>query len=202
MAIVVVAILMAAISPVIVLSVATRVQARRVELATQAARTYIDGVRSGAIPQPPLATNAVYRSTSQSFLESVAVPTSPGSFDNCSANSYCTTGSTQVYCIDGDSDNKCNAKSSKDFAVQAFRSTTVTSPASATVDDFRSGYRLGVRVYRADAFRDTTTLKAATKAATFAGGFGDRKAPMVEMTTDINSGQTTFRDFCDRLGCP
>jgi type II secretory pathway pseudopilin PulG len=38
---------MVGIAPVLVLSVATRVQARRVELGTQAARTYIDGVRSG-----------------------------------------------------------------------------------------------------------------------------------------------------------
>ena len=36
----------------IVVSVATRVQSRRVELATQAARTYIDGVRTGKVALP------------------------------------------------------------------------------------------------------------------------------------------------------
>lgn len=52
LAILIVSLLMVAIAPTIVLSVATRVQARRVELATAAARTYIDGVKAGTIPQP------------------------------------------------------------------------------------------------------------------------------------------------------
>ena len=53
-AIIVVGILMTAIAPTIVLSVATRVQARRVEVATDAAQSYIDGVRSGTIEPPKL----------------------------------------------------------------------------------------------------------------------------------------------------
>ncbi|MFM6395306.1 MAG: prepilin-type cleavage/methylation domain-containing protein, partial [Planktothrix sp.] len=46
MAVVVVAVLVSAIGPVIAFSVGTRAQARRVELATQAARSYIDWVKS------------------------------------------------------------------------------------------------------------------------------------------------------------
>ena len=48
-AMIVVSVLMIAIAPVMAFSVATRVQARRVELATMAARTYIDALRVGAI---------------------------------------------------------------------------------------------------------------------------------------------------------
>jgi prepilin-type N-terminal cleavage/methylation domain-containing protein len=84
-AIVVVSILLAAIAPVIILSVATRVQARRVEFATQAAKSYIDGVRTKQI-DPPLAT-------SDTLLKDFPAPTNPGSF-NCAANSYCTTTGT------------------------------------------------------------------------------------------------------------
>ena len=51
-AIVVVSILLSAIAPVLVMSTAIRVQARRIELSTQAARTFIDGVRSGSITKP------------------------------------------------------------------------------------------------------------------------------------------------------
>ena len=51
-AVVVVSVLMAAIAPVIALAVSTRVQSRRVELATQAARAYIDSITSGAISAP------------------------------------------------------------------------------------------------------------------------------------------------------
>jgi prepilin-type N-terminal cleavage/methylation domain-containing protein len=52
LAIILVSILLTAIAPVIALSVATRVQARRVEQATQAAKSYIDGVRAGKITPP------------------------------------------------------------------------------------------------------------------------------------------------------
>lgn len=48
-AMIVVSVLMIAIAPVMAFSVATRVQARRMELATQAARAYIDALRTGAI---------------------------------------------------------------------------------------------------------------------------------------------------------
>ncbi|MHC5822941.1 MAG: prepilin-type N-terminal cleavage/methylation domain-containing protein, partial [Nostoc sp.] len=55
-ALLVVAILLTAIAPVIVLATATRVQSRRVELATQAAKTFIDGIRTGAITAPSAVT--------------------------------------------------------------------------------------------------------------------------------------------------
>ncbi len=48
-AMIVVSVLMIAIAPVMAFSVATRVQARRMELATQAARAYIDALRTGAL---------------------------------------------------------------------------------------------------------------------------------------------------------
>ena len=51
-AIVLLSVMLVGIAPVIVLSTATRVQARRVELATQAARAYVDGIRSGVIFPP------------------------------------------------------------------------------------------------------------------------------------------------------
>jgi len=68
-AMIVVSVLMIAIAPVMAYSVATRVQARRVELATQAARTYINALRTGAIEptddrfpstaDPPTITNTL-----------------------------------------------------------------------------------------------------------------------------------------------
>jgi prepilin-type N-terminal cleavage/methylation domain-containing protein len=51
-AIIVAAILLAAIAPVIILSAATRVQARRVEQATQATKSFIDGVKTKSIDAP------------------------------------------------------------------------------------------------------------------------------------------------------
>lgn len=179
MAVIVVGILMSAIAPAIALSVATRVQARRVELATQAARTYIDGIRSGTIAPP---NTTIVRSTTQYFLNSVDPPTAS------------TAGLTSLHCVSLDDTLGCSSASSKDLVIQAVRSVTSTST------DADKGYRLGLRVYRADAFSDSNALQKGTKQATFTGGLGDRKKPLVEMTTEITTTRTTFQDFCNRLG--
>lgn len=201
-AIVVVSILLAAIAPVLILSVATRVQARRVEFATQAAKSYIDGVRTKQIqpPAPP---------TTDTALKDSNVTANPGSL-NCAANSYCTntTGATSpgtppaptnFYCIDFDGDNTCRNSSTTDMVVQVFRNKTSTT-----------GYALGVRVYRANAFKSGITFKASKDSTssnpikqqqTFTGGTGLSKlqAPLVEMSTDINDTIPSYRDLCSRI---
>jgi hypothetical protein len=85
--------------------------------------------------------------------------------------------------------------------VQGFRYNSASSTAS-------SGYALGIRVYRADAFKETTTLLKNTSTtkitqATFTGGVGQRKAPLVEITTDINDTVPKYSDLCARYtgGC-
>ncbi len=182
MAIIVVAILLSAIAPVILLSTATRLQARRVELATQAAKAYTDGVSAGSIDAPAETSN----------IASADVPTA-GSMSSCDSGKYCSTTDKKLYCVDGDNDDKCLNTSSKDFIVQAFRTT----------GDAAKGYALGLRVYRSDAFKDSDAFKAASKGDkkqnTFTGGLGDRKAPLLEMTTDISTQNTTFASFCSRL---
>ncbi|MEH2046956.1 hormogonium polysaccharide secretion pseudopilin HpsB [Nostoc sp.] len=195
-AILVVSILLVAIAPVLSLSVATRIQSRRIELATQAAKSYIDAVKTKKIaaPAPPASNTA---------LTDFAAPTPSGSF-SCTANSYCTTTTTSatttnLYCIDFDGSGTCESTSVTDMVVQGFRPNNNTSSA---------GYALGVRVYRADAFKETTTLlkntsTTKTTQATFTGGVGQRKAPIVEMTTDINDTVPKYSDLCARYtgGC-
>lgn len=215
MAILVVSILMTAIAPVITLSVGNRVQARRVELATQAARTYINGVASGAI-EPPNHTvelnevdnNQNFVSQRASFAKQAA-PLATGSLSclaNTAGNLYCSNTSTSsLYCIDLDGDG-CSSKSVKDVLVQAFRSITPTTTNTDSSTNTDRGYLLGIRVYRADGFSDNTPLLKSDSEtnrtqATFTGGLGNRKAPLVEMTTEIATNKATMRDFCDRLGC-
>jgi prepilin-type N-terminal cleavage/methylation domain-containing protein len=194
-AIVVVAILLSAIAPVIVLSVATRVQARRVELGTQAARGYIDGLRTGKIDPPPPATTTV--STDPTTFTNYAAPT-PSAL-TCTNNAYCTTPATTagLYCFDGNADNACQNNKPDDLIIQAVRYN------STSVDATR-GYLLGVRVYRADAFRDTNTILRSTTSArnkqqTFRGTLGQRKAPIIEMTTEVKAS-ASYDNFCQRLG--
>lgn len=210
-AIVVVGILMSAIAPVMVLSVGNRVQARRVELATQAAKTYLDGIRNGTIPPPnhTVLINEVDTSATRQFnaqrvtFTNAAVPPASG-LTNCTPTTpdypYCQNSpNLSLYCIDFDTEAGCRSNSVRDLVVQAFRSVTPTST------DATKGYLLGVRVYRADAFSDSLPLVKSDvdtrrTQATFTGGLGDRKAPLLEITTEMSTTETRLQDLCDRLG--
>jgi len=97
-AMIVVSVLMIAIAPVMAFSVATRVQARRVELATQAATAYINALRVGAI-----------KSTEDQFP--ATDPAAPTSLNN-------------LYCVNFDESPACDG--SKDFRVQGVRPTGPT----------------------------------------------------------------------------
>ena len=188
-AMIVVSVLMIAIAPVMAFSVATRVQARRTELATQAARTYIDALRAGAIasPKPGPAGKGFPSSVTSANVSAATAPT--GGIDS-------------LYCLDMDGDQKCLSSSNKDFVVQgAWR-----NPANSTTDPTTTGYELMVRVYRADSFATGQALNnepwKATKQSIVGSGLGDRTMPVVEMTTQIprTTGETSaYESLCARL---
>ena len=185
-AMIVVSVLMIAIAPVMAFSVATRVQARRMELATQAARTYIDALRTGAIKYGkegfPIAAPAV-------DLAGAPVPTS----------------TQQTYCVDMDGKNCDLTQGSKGFRVQgAWLNKDVTA---SPPDPTPKGYQLIVRVYRADSFATGVTLnptpKTATKQSVVGSGLGDRTMPVVEMSTEIPAtGTPSYKSILDRLKKP
>ncbi|MEG4215694.1 hormogonium polysaccharide secretion pseudopilin HpsB [Microcoleus sp. Pol14C6] len=187
-AMIVVSVLMIAIAPVMAFSVATRVQARRTELATQAAKAYIDGLRSesikfgGTIKGFP----ARYTTTNQEDLANAPVP---GNKDN-------------LYCVDMDGTGLCETSSTKDFYVQG---AWLNKDTSITNDDpTLKGYQLLVRVYRADSFDGTVTLnptpKTAKKQSVVGSGLGDRTMPVVEMSTEIPAtGNPSYKSISDRL---
>ncbi len=177
-AMIVVSVLMIAIAPVMAFSVATRVQARRVELATQAARTYIDALRTGAIkPEdenlfPP--------------QDAADIPAAPADVNN-------------LYCVSLDENNVCNVTSrNTDFRVQGVRQ----SVSADNLEAKKAGYRLTVRVYRADA---TGTLTP-TGQSIVGAGLGNPQAPLVVMETEIppapEGGASPYRSLCDRLRQP
>jgi type II secretory pathway pseudopilin PulG len=200
LAIIVVTIMMIAIAPAIVLSVATRVQAKRLELGTAAAQSYVDGVRSGTIPAPVLA-DIPLKDTNPPPGGSLSC-VDPGGLGRKSF--YCTDPPSDLYCIDNDETPGCNDNSFKDMIIQA-SGYHRTAPAIATPTDADKGYQLGIRVYRADAFKDSTDLKKSdedtkNEASTFTAGAGDRKAPLVEMTTEISTSKTKYGDLCERQG--
>lgn len=231
-ALLVVAILLTAIAPVIVLATATRVQSRRVELATQAAKTFIDGIRTGAITTVPSTVTTLAASTSAAprrvsdvaAIPAVAAVAATGSTPAIPAvplipgvtgrpqdylinttNMAAPTSATGLYCYENGTISTPNCSiittgcstSSTDclnkFYVQAGRIVQTTG--------INDGYRLGIRVYRADAdFPLTASDNTKKTQTTFTGGLGSRKAPLIEMTTDIGNSTTTFQALCQRLG--
>jgi prepilin-type N-terminal cleavage/methylation domain-containing protein len=243
-AIIIVSVLMVAIAPAVVISTATRLQARRVELATQSARAYVDGVRSGSIPPPQ---NVIYFKNQskddlldKSLFTSAGVPTGGAAGWSCTpgyvtqpvaptlanaAQYYCPDGNStwQLYCVDLDG-NGCSSTSPKDLVIQSFRSITVPSslPTKNYYDqapkdpaEANKGYFLGIRVYRADALKDSGALRTSVVDAqnrtsrrqlTHTAGVGDSKSPLVELTTEIgpaaqsNDPSGRWKSLCSRLG--
>jgi prepilin-type N-terminal cleavage/methylation domain-containing protein len=230
-AIIIVSVLLVAVAPAVILSVATRVQARRVEVATEAARAYVDGVRAGTIPAPPgkvvLNQNKVNVLNKNLFggvgapsgasgwtctPPTPATPGQPLTVDNV----YCKDASNiwTLYCYDLDGGG-CNSRSPRDMIVQPLRSITDNStyspPALTNPNDeeWRKGYILGIRVYRASAFNTNGSLKTsvnpqdserARRQLTYAGGLGDQSMPILEFTTEIGPTGSSYEAFRDRLG--
>ena len=213
-AILVVTILLIAVSPVIVLSIGVRLQAKRVDSATRAARLYIDGVKSGEIAPPEhtveldevsivtTSTNTTTVFNSQRSNFATAPRPTTGTL-NCAVGAtigyYCANTNAlphfSLYCVDGDDDgvNQCTADNNRDLIIQAFRSTF---PNNTSIDP---GYLLGVRVYRADGFSDSDSLTLQEQLAA-SGGLGDRKGPLIEITTEVVSNDTSLSNYCQRLG--
>jgi prepilin-type N-terminal cleavage/methylation domain-containing protein len=198
LAVIVAGILLLAIAPVIALSVATRLQAKRVEIATDAVRSYIDGVKTANITDPPITTRATGATTDPPSPDAPSGTLScPSTGGICSISPAAT--SYQLYCFPGDTGG---CSTDRAMIIQAFG----YNPNSNTP---QYGYKLGLRVYRADAFKSGITLQASknagiTKQPTFTGGIGLSaiQAPLVETTTEISNGSTTFSNFCNRLQQP
>lgn len=190
-AMIVVSVLMIAIAPVMAYSVATRVQAKRIEMATQAAKTYIEALRSEALKQGTKGFPAP--STTANKLEDTPAPTDINA----------------LYCIDIDKKEvteKCESNSNQDLLVQGYFNN---SP--ATTDPTRTGYSLIVRVYRAASFASgvgalTTQKKQAdqniqVQQGISSAGLGNLRAPLVEIRTEIGATdrQGAYNSFCDRM---
>jgi len=187
LAIIVVTILMIGLAPVITLAVATRVQAKRVEWATQAAQTYIDDVR-----QAPGDTEDIMVTTDPKVT--APAPPNPGNL-TCDARDYCTSPSTDLYCVDGDGDGECTTGSIKDMIVQAFG-----YPNQALANQGYRSYQLGIRVYRADAFDSSNSFTPGNPQSTWTGGTGlnPDQPPLFVTTTEIVVDDIQeFRELCD-----
>jgi prepilin-type N-terminal cleavage/methylation domain-containing protein len=191
-ALIVVTILMSAITPLLAFSAATRVQSRRADLASQAARTYLDGVRSGSIQNPTISSS-----------KNPGAPTTGGSLSCNSATaetdpSRCTTPSPPtgsiLHCVDGNGDGTCTTDTFEDMVVQAWG----YNPKSTNPD---KGYQLGIRVYRASVFSESSTELGTEVSSTLAEGLGNPEAPLVALRREITNENTGYQDLRNRIEC-
>jgi prepilin-type N-terminal cleavage/methylation domain-containing protein len=194
-AIVVVAALVAGLTPFILYAVVSRVQARRADVAVQAARAYIDGVQSGKIPIPDSSNTG----TSIRSLSSVPAPS-------------ISIVANQLIRVDTDGNGRTNDLN--DVVIQAIRNgdnTTATSTTAQRSTAFKKGFGMVVRVYRSDAFSSGSTGTVIGTLSTVPNSYGaaasSPTSPLVVMSSEVASLSTTpgdatsFDDYRTRLTC-
>ena len=167
-AVAVVSILIVSIAPMVALSTSARINARRIDQATQAARSYIDAVRGGVIDTAAFPVGLIRNTANaqgQYTFEAVVAPTNVPTLavaSTCSQVNTAVLGSSTVLgtCVDTNA-NGFSINDPQDLFIQPMRS----GPSNAS--DLKSqGYWLAVRVYRSDALTSTTALRTGTATAT------------------------------------
>ena len=187
MAVIVVSVMLLAIGPVIAFSVGTRVQAKRVELATQAGKSYIDWVKAASDP------NAIKERAPKQTATTTAPATGDLTSDCTSKDGYCTTTDKKLYCVNLDETAGCQTNSPVDMVVQPI----IIIP-DATKPE--KGYGMQVRVYRANSFAPGVTLQSPTKSDSLTtNALGNRGLPLVMMKTEVLPSGATFENLRDRL---
>jgi len=169
-AMIVVSVLMIAIAPVMAFSVATRVQARRVELATQAAKTYIDALRTGAIPP------------NQAWFPS--------------NNSAPPTDISKLYCVNfKDQTQVCGG--SKEFVVQGVRPQNAgTTPTDTGYDLTVRVYRADA--FSSPGTMKITQQSVANSA--LGDPKAPLVVMQTEIPPTTQGGSSPYRSLCDRTG--
>jgi len=169
------------ISPLVVISASARVQARRIDLATQAGRSYIDGLRSNSIPPP-----STVRDLSQADLEAeegppTSLPSDPGACLDKNLNSIECTGTEKPFLV-----------------IQAMRNgpDPVDNDGDAKNDPISEGYCVAIRVYRGDAFDGGASP---TQTQVFKNSLTNSKDyPVVVMRAEILT-QASFNSYKNRF---
>ena len=205
-AILVVSALLTAIAPVIGISAANRVQAKRIEQAANASKAYLDSIRSGESPAPPITDK---RFASKQNEDTIA--NSDARVIETNGNYSCTKGNDdyqspyflceeagtyEIICADGDGDDQCNSFSDLYLQVFAYHPNASTDDQATLVSQ---GYNLGMRIYRVDAFEESGALETGVRVSSTGSGVSRIKAPLWEMQAEISSSQDNYNDLCRRF---
>lgn len=200
-AIVVVGMVGASIAPVLVLSVATRIQSQKAEQAIALAQGEVDRIRvlveQGSDDDFTAAVDSLPLDTTATSIQTVAAPTAPAT-PITQANIANFDQITETVAVDIDDDGEF------DFAVQRFRKM-VADPADNTIP-VEEGLIVGVRVYDYQAVTDGSNLGIEEGSVGLTSGSGDRlNAPLATLySTVFRSSQGTalcnYIDFTTSSG--
>jgi len=190
--IVVVSVLIVGIAPMMALTVASRVQARRVDQATQAARAYVDGVRGGAIPIPKKFAKPLPASPlkDNDFPASVLTIAYPG--DNTDTGIRVDT-----------NNNGFSVNDPQDLIIMPVRNN---GPLVTPIDLDRlqkQGFEMIVRVYRADSFSGANPpVNTEAIESIFTSRDGARNNPLVVVRAEVVPSQSTLDALKGRICDP
>jgi hypothetical protein len=195
------------------------VQAKRVELATQAGKSYIDKVKSSQIkidnPALPFKTEkSSWLATSPPANASLncPVPTATATDPNPDKIMIPCTTPSGLYCMDFDGGGCTSGTPSvTDMVVQGI---VYDKTPNSTITTTKS-YELAVRVYRANSFGSGITLKTPTNSdplksdSLTTNALGNRSLPLIMMKTEVlpsdeilkNPG-AAFKNLDERLKLP
>jgi prepilin-type N-terminal cleavage/methylation domain-containing protein len=188
-AIIMVALVASAIAPVLVISVASRVQSQKAEQALKAAQSEIDQIR--VLVERREATADDIPLPVPNFNEgndSIADVAGPQYGALVAADAWPTV--TQTRPIDVNRDGQ------DDFAVQIFR-----SPGGADIGGVPIAFVLGVRVYDFDAVNSDRTGNLLIEPASLGltGGEGERRErPLAALYTTVSVGDTS-ESLCEYI---
>lgn len=226
MAMVVVSVLMAAVSPMIVLATATRMQAKRIQLASQAANSYVAYMRSDHInSDEELSSEDIRKAKAPGNTVNSPDPDSgevdplttypaPDSGLNCADKDgdYCSE-ENKIFCVDFDDSGGCEISSQVDMVVQPIaRLYNAPDPDDEPNQWALAGYNLAVRVYRANAFDpDLPPEQQPKNGSDEEGGIdqsttsliGRRDLPLINLQTSLEpTGDNAFQTYSDTLQVP
>ncbi len=154
-AVIVTGILITGVTPLIILAVATRVQARKVDLATQAGTSYIEAVRSGVISLADIPDELITATSNVTTFDNIASPVQATYLPKTDPTIPTNKLPLRAARIDGNG-NGFGVNDPFDFIIQPMR-TRIAGGEPANLELRKAaldsqGYFVGVRVYRADLF--------------------------------------------------
>ncbi|NEQ39109.1 MAG: type II secretion system protein [Okeania sp. SIO3I5] len=192
-AMIMVSALMAAIAPVIALSVGTRVQARRVELAVQAARSYIDRVRSGEIDAPKMALVDPAATKDIAGPGNLECPEPPDPKAYCTTTVNASSVESALYCVDGGDGGDCTGIADMVVYAVGFNHTSIAT----------DGYKLFLRVYRGSGVAGSTlsdeVISTSVSNTGLATRNGETEKPLFTTQTEITPIDNSFQNYRNRL---